>query len=430
MPLPTTLNLSLDYNVWKSFYVSAGARIAFFQGTKIYSKASEINNYYINPRWETKYIGIQAPISYNQYKEMNFGLGARLGPIFIGSSDLLGILGLKDEIGGLGFYVAAKIPIYYKAPKDGDKDNVSNKYDDCPKEKGSWDNRGCPDSDGDGIINKDDDCPYTAGLPEFKGCPDTDGDGIQDKYDDCPEVYGEKIYRGCPDSDGDGVIDKLDSCVNIPGLAEFNGCPDTDEDGIPNHLDDCPNLAGLEEFVGCPDTDGDGIQDKYDECPQTFGPIENGGCPYADTDGDSVFDKDDDCPMTPGTVANNGCPEIEEEEQEVLNTVFNNLQFQSGKAVIMESSFQSLDDLANLLIKKADFKLLIEGHTDDVGREMANMSLSQNRVMAVKNYLVSKGIDEKRFVTKWYGESNPIAPNDTEEGRAKNRRVELNVVFD
>jgi outer membrane protein OmpA-like peptidoglycan-associated protein len=166
------------------------------------------------------------------------------------------------------------------------------------------------------------------------------------------------------------------------------------------------------------------------ECPQTFGPIENGGCPYADTDGDSVFDKDDDCPMTPGTVANNGCPEIEEEEQEVLNTVFNNLQFQSGKAVIMESSFQSLDDLANLLIKKADFKLLIEGHTDDVGREMANMSLSQNRVMAVKNYLVSKGIDEKRFVTKWYGESNPIAPNDTEEGRAKNRRVELNVVFD
>jgi outer membrane protein OmpA-like peptidoglycan-associated protein len=213
---------------------------------------------------------------------------------------------------------------------------------------------------------------------------------------------------------------------------EFVGCPDTDGDGIPDPIDLCPTEAGLDSLQGCPfvDTDGDGIQDKYDECPQTFGPIENGGCPYADTDGDSVFDKDDDCPMTPGTVANNGCPEIEEEEQEVLNTVFNNLQFQSGKAVIMESSFQSLDDLANLLIKKADFKLLIEGHTDDVGREMANMSLSQNRVMAVKNYLVSKGIDEKRFVTKWYGESNPIAPNDTEEGRAKNRRVELNVVFD
>lgn len=459
MPLPTTLNLSIDYKIANNIYVAAGGRFAFFQGTKIYSKASEINNYYISPRWETKYFGVQLPLSYNQYSQFNFGLGARIGPVFLGSGDLLGILGLKDEVQGLNAYASIKIPIYYKAPKDFDKDKVSDKKDNCKKEKGSWENRGCPDSDEDGLINKDDECPYTAGIPEFNGCPDTDKDGVQDKYDECPEVYGDKIYKGCPDTDEDGVIDKLDSCDMVAGLAEFNGCPDTDSDSIPDYLDDCPEISGEIKFNGCPDTDGDGIQDaldlcpkiagldslqgcpyidtdndniqdKNDDCPKIAGPIENNGCPYADTDNDSILDKDDDCPMTPGTVANNGCPEIEEEEQEILNTAFSNLGFESGKSVILSSSYESLDELAKLMKKKPEFKLLIQGHTDNVGREIANMSLSQNRALAVKKYLTDKGIDDDRITAKWFGETQPIAPNDTEEGRAKNRRVELEVVFD
>jgi outer membrane protein OmpA-like peptidoglycan-associated protein len=178
------------------------------------------------------------------------------------------------------------------------------------------------------------------------------------------------------------------------------------------------------------DTDADGLQDKDDQCPKVAGPIENRGCPYADTDNDSVPDVDDLCPMTPGTVANNGCPEIEEEEQEILNTAFNNLEFETGKATILTSSLKALDELAALMNKKTSFRLLIEGHTDNVGKPNSNMSLSQQRALAVKTYLSSQNVNSSRIDAKWYGETKPIADNSTKEGRTKNRRVEMEIIFD
>ena len=177
-------------------------------------------------------------------------------------------------------------------------------------------------------------------------------------------------FNGCPDSDEDGIQDSEDLCPNKAGLIEFSGCPDTDGDGIQDSKDYCPTEAGPLENLGCPwaDRDEDGIVDPEDACPGIPGPVENQGCPFEDSDGDGVFDLEDACPSTPGLPENNGCPKIEEEEQEVLNTAFENLEFVSGKNEIKESSFESLDRLAQLMEDKEEWKLRIAGHTDDQGR--------------------------------------------------------------
>jgi outer membrane protein OmpA-like peptidoglycan-associated protein len=87
-----------------------------------------------------------------------------------------------------------------------------------------------------------------------------------------------------------------------------------------------------------------------------------------------------------------------------------------------------LDELAELMKKHTGWKLKIEGHTDNVGNKTSNTTLSKNRANAVKTYLVKKGISSTRFEVKWYGPDKPIADNSTEEGRQKNRRVEMTLM--
>ncbi|MCU0371208.1 MAG: OmpA family protein, partial [Bacteroidales bacterium] len=196
--------------------------------------------------------------------------------------------------------------------------------------------------------------------------------------------------------------------------------------------DQCPDLAGPVDQGGCPflDTDSDGVKDADDRCPNQAGPPENNGCPYSDTDGDGVIDKEDRCPLTPGDPANAGCPVIKVEEAAVLKTAFENLEFETGKAVIRSSSFASMNELAALLISKPTWKLRISGHTDDVGSDASNMTLSKNRAQATGKYLQGKGVAPSQIITEWFGETRPIADNTTPDGRQKNRRVEMQVVFD
>ena len=247
-----------------------------------------------------------------------------------------------------------------------------------------------------------------------------------------PEPPTEPKKEENPDRDGDGILDKDDLCPDTPGLKEFKGCPDTDGDGLFDAIDDCPKTFGPKENNGCPypDTDGDGLLDNADDCPSIAGPIENKGCPYEDTDGDGLLDKDDECPKTAGPIENKGCPIIEEKEQEVLNTAFSNLEFETNLDVIKSGSKPALTELANTLKKKPDWKLKLSGHTDNVGDDDANMILSKKRAESVKNFLSAKGIDEGRILTEFFGESKPIAANDTSAGRQKNRRVEFKIIFD
>ena len=104
-------------------------------------------------------------------------------------------------------------------------------------------------------------------------------------------------------------------------------------------IDGCPLEFGPKENNGCPwpDTDGDGLLDKDDDCPNIVGPKSNNGCPFTDTDGDGVLDKDDDCPTVVGPVSNKGCPEIEKEVEEILQTAFDDLEFESGKSSLKRS---------------------------------------------------------------------------------------------
>lgn len=112
--------------------------------------------------------------------------------------------------------------------------------------------------------------------------------------------------------------------------------------------------------------------------------------------------------------------------QEILKDVYNNLEFEFNSSVIKDSSFSSLDELANVLIK-TNWKLKIAGHTDDKGSDNFNQILSEKRANAVKNYLVNKGANTLYIAAIGYGETQPIVPNDSEENRAKNRRVEFTI---
>ena len=269
---------------------------------------------------------------------------------------------------------------------------------------------------------------HLAGISVKFGGTDTDGDGIYDKDDACPEVAGLEAFNGCPDADGDGIEDSKDSCPNEAGSKEMNGCPDADGDGVADKDDACPNEAGLPALAGCPDADGDGVADKDDECPSEAGPAENKGCPWPDSDGDGVLDKDDTCPEVAGTVANAGCPEVTEEVQKQLNDYARTILFDTGKSSIKAESTSVMVDIITILKEYPNSKFTVEGHTDSVGSEKLNQSLSESRALSVKEFLVDKGIEEFRLSAVGYGESKPMATNNTRAGRAQNRRVEINLV--
>lgn len=254
------------------------------------------------------------------------------------------------------------------------------------------------DTDMDGIFDKEDICPTVAGLEVFRGCPDSDGDGVEDSRDDCPVIAGLLEFNGCPDSDGDGVKDGVDLCPTVPGVAAFNGCPDTDGDGIEDALDKCPTFAGVSAFQGCPDTDMDGTEDSKDKCPKTYGPISNAGCPV-----------------------------IEAADKEILTFAMKAVQFQLGKATLVPESYGVLNQIVSIMNKYPDYKLSIDGHTDNTGTAEVNRKLSENRAKACYDYLASKGIPTNRMSFQGFGPTKPIADNSTYSGRTLNRRVEFNL---
>ena len=429
--LPTALSFQVDYNIWKGLYLNFTPVISLTPGIHNRNKNRVWNNYALTPRYEFKWFGVYLPNSYNTLSGFNSGISLRLGPVVIGSGTIFSSLG-KKAVREADIHVLLKIPIMYNKPRDRDNDKVSDKLDKCRDVAGVWAFRGCPDTDGDGVQDSEDECPKEPGLKELRGCPDRDMDGIIDSKDDCPDDKGLAEFNGCPDTDGDKVIDKLDKCPTLPGPPEKFGCPDRDNDGITDDKDECPDEPGLPENNGCPfrDTDGDGIKDIDDKCPTQAGPLENGGCPYADSDGDGIIDLEDKCPKTPGVKENFGCPAIAVEEQAVIKEAFDNLEFATGKAIIRTTSYASLDKLAELLKNKKEYMLLIEGHTDNVGKRESNLTLSKNRANAVKTYLMKKGVSESKLKTLWYGPDKPIADNSTDEGRQKNRRVEMTIVFE
>ncbi|HKD43490.1 MAG TPA: OmpA family protein [Myxococcaceae bacterium] len=198
------------------------------------------------------------------------------------------------------------------------------------------------------------------------------------------------------------------------------------------------------------DRDGDGIPDSADRCPDEpedyDGFQDDDGCPDLDNDNDGVPDAQDRCPNTPGPASNAGCPVLEpsldsdgggvpvEYKRVVVKSdrieIKQQIRFKTGSARISgKESFEVLKEVAQALRDNVRIrKLRIEGHTDSVGVDAANINLSQMRANAVMAELVKNGVEPSRMEAVGYGRSRPVASNTTASGRAQNRRTEFNII--
>lgn len=247
------------------------------------------------------------------------------------------------------------------------------------------------DNDGDGVPDEADACPDAFGArtndPRTNGCDDRDRDTIFDPFDACPDAAGvphdDPKKNGCPsDKDEDGIVDAVDACVDVKGIPsddpKQNGCPDPDrdQDGIPNDADACPDNAG----------------------PAHENPARN-GCPVAFIRGGEILIKEQ-------------------------------VNFQVGSFVLVESkgTLEALRAVKDILDAHPEItKVRVEGHTDNRGNAAWNKKLSDARAAAVVGWLKRHGIAKSRLSSVGWGQERPLDSNDTEQGRAINRRVEFHI---
>jgi len=213
------------------------------------------------------------------------------------------------------------------------------------------------------------------------------------------------------DRDGDGIPDSVDRCPDAPedfdGFEDQDGCPDldNDHDGIPDAADRCPNEP--EDFDGFEDSDG---------------------CPDLDNDGDGIADALDHCPNEPetrnGVDDEDGCP-----DSGVVSTgalILPELSFESGKSTLSAAATTALNHAADRILAAPARRIRIEGHADRrEAHGSAAVTLSQERALAVREYLVKRGVDPTKLQAVGYGASRPKAAGDTAQAHALNRRVEF-----
>jgi len=245
------------------------------------------------------------------------------------------------------------------------------------------------------------------------------------------------------DSDGDGFLDSQDACLAVPGVAP-NGCPapvaqpsDIDHDDIPDASDACPTVpedhAQPAPNDGCPspDPDADGFLNDSDKCPNEKG-VAPDGCPVHDKDGDGIVDDLDRCPDQPetknGFQDTDGCPDELPKEVARFAGVIKGIEFDFAKATIRKESDKVLDDAIKVLKQYAELRIMVSGHTDNVGEAPKNVELSQARANSVKEYMVGKGIEAGRIETRGAGPNEPVADNSTDKGRQENRRIEFKLL--
>ncbi len=259
------------------------------------------------------------------------------------------------------------------------------------------------------------------GAPDFRmtaviGYRETLGDDLSDLERRRLEEEAARKRRPRIDTDKDGIFDDVDACVLEAEDGEppdpTDGCPkpkDSDGDGIVDILDKCPTQA----------EDKDGIED-FD------------GCPESDYDGDGIEDDDDACPEEPGVQAanpdDNGCPRFIRLEGKQIR-ILQQVQFKTASADILPVSFPILEEVASVLkIHTRIGRISIEGHTDNRGKPETNRKLSDSRAHSVERWLAQHGVEAVRLEAHGYGQDRPIASNNDDGGRARNRRVEFHIL--
>ena len=345
--------------------------------------------------------------------------------------------------------------------------DICKGYDMCPGEAGSPANKGCawddPDADNDGLCD-----PWVTekkmGFYFEKAAEDEAmaKEWFIDKsckgIDKCPTELGPATNEGCPlgnpDTDKDGLCD--------PWVTEKNMLDQYD--GICSGVDKCPTEAGEAFAQGCPmespDPDGDSLCSPwvtkqkmldqfaemchgYDRCELEAGPEWNKGCPIEDDpdpdkDGvcsewvatkklqkefESVCTGIDRCPDEPGDDGH-GCPKKAVEK-------LDGVTFKSGKATLESNAKKILQNVAKKLVEEdsyKDLKIVIQGHTDNVGKEKTNQKLSENRAKEVMKVLTKAGVKKDRIKAIGMGSSCPVDDNSTADGREMNRRIEMHFV--
>jgi outer membrane protein OmpA-like peptidoglycan-associated protein len=303
--LPTAISLQVDYHIWKGFYLNFTPFISLHQAINVKDDFAKIHSYSIvslTPRFEHKWFGFSIPLQYNQMSKTGVavGVGLRLGPLWVGTNDLIGLC--SKNTFGANVQAALKVPIMYNKKRD---------------------------------------------------------------------------------RDGDLISDRKDKCKDVPGLCEYQGCPPPvkEEEIVPDEVSEIE----VE------------LEPEPEEIPE----------PVAE-----IFDE----------------PVIVEPDEPEQVEFTHHILFETGKTTIDTSYYALLNDLVSILNSNPECYVTMDGHSDNVGREELNMTLSQGRADAVKKYLLDEGIAPERVVAKGYGYTQPIADNNTVEGRAKNRRVEINVV--
>ena len=212
--------------------------------------------------------------------------------------------------------------------------------------------------------------------------------------------WGGTVVRQPVDTDGDGVTDDFDKCPGTPA-----GTP-VDSSGCPLPQDD----------------DGDGVVNESDKCPGTPAgkKVDAAGCEVdGDDDGDGILNSVDQCPNSPaGSRVNNlGCPF----DRELL---LQGVKFATNSAELLPESIPVLENAIATLKRYPEVNIEVAGHTDSRGSDAYNLDLSARRAESVLKYLREGGVSNT-LTSRGYGETEPIASNDTDDGRQQNRRVVL-----
>jgi outer membrane protein OmpA-like peptidoglycan-associated protein len=276
------------------------------------------------------------------------------------------------------------------------------------------------DTDGDGLTDGEEVMVYKTN-PLLK---DTDLDGLSD-FDEVKQYKTDPLKA---DTDGDGLNDGEE-------VLKYHTNPlkaDTDGDG----LSDGDEVVKYKTDPTMPDTDGDGLNDGEEVLTYQTNPLNK------DTDGDGLSDYDevmtyktnplikdtDGGSVEDGVEVARGTNPLDASDDVVkvgVPIILEGITFATGKAEITPESENTLRKALKTLTTYPDISVEIGGFTDNVGSDASNQKLSEKRANAVRDWLVRQGVDPKRITAKGYGESNPIAPNDTPEGKQKNRRIEF-----
>ncbi|MEA3228169.1 MAG: OmpA family protein [Campylobacterota bacterium] len=257
--------------------------------------------------------------------------------------------------------------------------------------------------------------------------------GLTFSFGDFAQKPAPVVKKVNNDIDRDGVLNADDKCPNTPTGTDVDatGCKintDLDNDGVLNADDKCPNTpTGTDvDATGCKintDLDNDGVLNADDKCPNT--PlnlkVDSSGCEInQDIDNDGVLNAVDQCQNTPpnSKVDSVGCAEV----------VTLSVQFKSNSTKLKDGSEASIEAFVAFLKIQKSYKTKLIGYSDSIGNDNYNQKLSQKRADAIKNILIAKGIASDRISSIGKGEANPVASNVTKEGRAKNRRIEAELI--